>query len=211
MVRDTAGPASSGIDIVWDNCPPEYRSLRIWVIWRAVHQPDGKIRKTPWRPGGQGPLKWKSPLDRLSFEDVQALYLAGLDLPERNGKHFSGVGFVVPEMVEVLTRIGRVLDSHSEPSLAVPEDAITKNPQTGESSFDTSLKIFPIGEGQRLPQYIEWEGQMEASFKELEFLMNQFYTVSETCPQAFGQSISGTAESGTSLRLRIMLRTSPGR
>ena len=155
MVRDTAGPASSGIDIVWDNCLPEYRSLRIWVMWRAVHQPDGKIRKTPWRPGGQGPLKWKSPLDRLSFEDAQALYLAGLDLPERNGKHFSGVRSVVPERVEVLTRIGRVLDSHSEPSLAVPEDAITKNPQTGESSFDTSLKIFPIGEGQRLPQYIE--------------------------------------------------------
>ena len=121
------------------------------------------------------------------------------------------MGFVVPEKVEVLTRIGRVLDSHSEPSLEVPEDAITKNPQTGESSFDTSLKIFPIGEGQRLPQYIEWEGHMEASFKELEFLMNQFYTVSETCPQAFGQSISGMAESGTSLRLRIMLRTSPGR
>jgi len=93
---------------------------------------------------------------------------------------FFRCGFVVPEMVEVLTRIGRVLDSHSEPSLAVPEDSITKNPQTGESSFDASLKIFPIGEGQRLPQYIEWEGQMEASFKELEFLMNQFYTVSET-------------------------------
>ena len=34
--------------------------------------------------------------------------------------------------------------------------------------------------------------------------MDQLYALSETCPQAFGQSISGTAESGTSLRLRMM-------
>ena len=34
--------------------------------------------------------------------------------------------------------------------------------------------------------------------------MDQLYALSETCPQAFGQSVSGTAESGTSLRLRMM-------
>ncbi len=111
---------------------------------------------------------------------------------------------IIKRLETRLTRIGRVLDAHSEPSLAVPEDAITRNPQTGEPSFDTSLKVFPIGEGQKPPEYVVWEGQMEASFREVDFLMGQLYAISETCPQAFGQNVSGTAESGTSLRLRLM-------
>jgi hypothetical protein len=103
-----------------------------------------------------------------------------------------------------LTRLGRILDAHSEPMMGVPEDAITKDPNTGESLYDSNLKVFPMGEGQNPPMYITWDGQLAASFQEITFLMDQLYAISETCPQAFGQSISGTAESGTSLRLRMM-------
>jgi hypothetical protein len=103
-----------------------------------------------------------------------------------------------------LTRIGRILDAHSEPAMGVPEDAISRNPETDEVSFDAGLKIFPMSEGQNPPQYITWDGQLEASFREIELLMSQMYALSETCPQAFGQSLSGSAESGTSLRLRLM-------
>ena len=103
-----------------------------------------------------------------------------------------------------LTRLGRILDVHSEPVMGVPEDAIGKDPNTGEANYDANLRIFPMVEGQQPPQYITWDGQLSASFQEIQFLMDQLYAISETCPQAFGQSMTGGAESGTSLRLRMM-------
>jgi hypothetical protein len=111
---------------------------------------------------------------------------------------------IIKRLETRLTRLGRILDAHSEPAMGVPADAITRNPETGEAHYDSNLRIFPIEEGQKPPQYITWDGQLAASFQEIEFLMSQLYALSETCPQAFGQSESGTAESGTSLRLRMM-------
>lgn len=111
---------------------------------------------------------------------------------------------IIKRLETRLTRLGRILDAHSEPAMGVPEDAVTRNPETGEMHYDTNLRIFPMGEGQKPPEYITWDGQLSASFQEIAFLMDQLYALSETCPQAFGQSVSGTAESGTSLRLRMM-------
>lgn len=111
---------------------------------------------------------------------------------------------IIKRLETRLTRLGRILDAHSEPAFAVPEDAVSKNPDTGEMQYDSNLRIFPLAEGQQPPQYITWDGQLSASFQEITFLMDQLYAISETCPQAFGQSVSGTAESGTSLRLRMM-------
>ena len=111
---------------------------------------------------------------------------------------------IIKRLETRLARLGRILDAHSEPAMGVPEDAISKDPNTGATIFDSSARVFPMVEGQQPPQYITWDGQLSASFQEIEFLMDQLYALSETCPQAFGQSISGTAESGTSLRLRMM-------
>lgn len=111
---------------------------------------------------------------------------------------------IIKRLETRLTRLGRILDAHSEPAMGVPEDAVTRNPETGEMHYDSNLRIFPMAEGQKPPQYITWDGQLSASFQEIAFLMDQLYALSETCPQAFGQSVSGTAESGTSLRLRMM-------
>lgn len=111
---------------------------------------------------------------------------------------------IIKRLETRLTRLGRILDAHSEPAMGIPEDAVTRNPESGEMSYDSNLRVFPLAEGQSPPMYITWDGQLSASFQEIQFLMDQLYAISETCPQAFGQSVSGTAESGTSLRLRMM-------
>jgi len=111
---------------------------------------------------------------------------------------------IIKRLETRLTRLGRVLDIHAEPAFAVPEDAVSKDPTTGEMNYDSNLRIFPMAEGAQVPQYITWDAGLTASFQEIAFLMDQLYAISETCPQAFGQSVSGTAESGTSLRLRMM-------
>ena len=83
-------------DILFENCPPEMRDLRIWAVWRAVKDGD-RVNKLPWRPDGVGKLSWKNSLNWLSFEEAKELFLAGKELPAHKGTHFDGIGFFVPE------------------------------------------------------------------------------------------------------------------
>ena len=84
-------------EILWENAPEELRKRKIWLVWRAIPTDDGRIDKVPWRPDGVGKLSWSNPLNRITFDEARELYLAGQKLPTRNGQHFAGVGFIVPE------------------------------------------------------------------------------------------------------------------
>lgn len=105
-----------------------------------------------------------------------------------------------------LTRTGRVLDIHSEPTLGIPETVLSKNPNTGEITYNPKLKIIPLEEGGQLPQYVTWDGQLVAAFNLVNLIMDQFYALSETCKTAFEPDKVGNQISGTALR---MLMSSP--
>jgi hypothetical protein len=105
------------------------------------------------------------------------------------------------------TRNGRILDAHSEPAFAVPDDALgPKDPVTGERSYSSKRRIFPIEAGSPLPQYITWDGQLTAAFTLIDKVMNQFYAISKTCRVAFEPDSLGNQISGKALR---MLMTRP--
>mgnify|MGYP005842919997 CR=1 FL=1 len=61
-----------------------------------------------------------------------------------------------------------------------------------------------MGPDDKPPGYVTWDGQLEAAFKQIELLIEQLYTLSETSAAAFGQLKSGLAESGSALR-RLMM------
>lgn len=106
-----------------------------------------------------------------------------------------------------LTRVGKILDAHSEPAFAVPETAMgPKDPLTGEQSFNVNRKVFPLEENEKAPQYITWNGQLTGAFSLIDHVMQQFYDISETCKAAFEPDTIGRALSGTALRL---LMTAP--
>ena len=71
-------------------------------------------------------------------------------------------------------------------------------------TFRGGGKYFPLGPGDQPPQYITWDGELEAAFKQIDLLMEQFYALSETCAAAFGSLKQGLAESGSALR-RLMM------
>ncbi|MEG2569737.1 MAG: hypothetical protein RSA84_26355, partial [Acinetobacter sp.] len=55
------------------------------------------------------------------------------------------------------------------------------------------------------PKYMTWDGQLGAAFKELEFLINQMYILSEMGAAVLGgQDGSGTAISGTAMRFKMV-------
>lgn len=133
------------------------------------------------------------PVFNLSTSDR----LTGLD-------DYSDLDSIVQELETRVAQISRILDKHADPNLAGPDTALEQDPKTGEVIFRGGGKYFPLGPGDQPPQYVTWDGQLDAAFREIELLMEQFYALSETTAAAFGQLKAGLAESGTALR-RLMM------
>lgn len=109
----------------FENVPPSMRSMKIWIVWRAVKDENGEINKYPWRTDGTGKLSWSNPLNWMTFDQAKDLYLAGIDLPEHKGVHFAGIGFIVPKRTD------------DNPSLAVIDlDSIKENGEIKQAAMD---------------------------------------------------------------------------
>jgi hypothetical protein len=133
------------------------------------------------------------PVFNLSTSDR----LTGLD-------DYSDLDSIVQELEIRMAQISRILDKHADPNMCGPDSALEQDPQSGQWTFRGGGKYFPVGQGEQAPAYVTWEGQLDAAFKELDVLMEQFYTLSETSAAAFGQLKAGLAESGSALR-RLMM------
>lgn len=103
-------------------------------------------------------------------------------------------------------QIMRILDKHSDPSMYGPSSLLKKR-DDGTYAFKAGGQFFPVDgdkdNGEVIPGYVTWDGQLESQFAELDFLVKQLYILSETSPAAFGQLEAGLAESGSALR-RLM-------
>lgn len=111
------------------------------------------------------------------------------------------------EEIEIrLTQISRILDKHADPSMYGDDSALEYDEKTGEYVVRGGGKFYPVSEGNVVPNYITWNGQLEDAFKQIDSLMEQFYVVTNTSPAAFGQLKQGLAESGSALK-RLMMAT----
>lgn len=106
---------------------------------------------------------------------------------------------------EILARIGQIsiiLDKHADPNITGPVSMLAVDPTTGEYRLKTG-KFFAVSPGEEQPRYMTWEGQLEAAFKQLEFLINQLYIVSEMGSALLGDSTNGQAISGSAIRFEM--------
>lgn len=119
---------------------------------------------------------------------------------------YQSIDCIISELMVRVSQISRVLDKHANPSMTGPEAALEQDQETGEwrlrigdyfprrSSDDPEMK------------YVTWDASMDASFKQIELLINQLYTISEMGSAIFGDLSSKTGEvpSGSALR-RLMM------
>jgi hypothetical protein len=118
---------------------------------------------------------------------------------------YSDLDSIIQELEMRIAQISRILDKHADPNMYGPSSALDYDEETGESQFRGGGKFFPLeSKEDATPGYLTWGGQLEAAFKQIDYLMEQFYILSETSPAAFGQLKNGLAESGSALR-RLML------
>lgn len=99
-----------------------------------------------------------------------------------------------------------ILDKHSMPSMTGPGSALTDDPVTGKKILITGSYFERNRQDDAKPEYLTWDGNLQAVQWEIDWLTNQLYTLSEM-GAAFLEGVGkGEANSGTALRLRM---TSP--
>lgn len=107
---------------------------------------------------------------------------------------------------EILTRIGqisKILDIHASPAMSGPASMLEMDPKTGKRYLKTG-KFFAVNPGEEPPEYLTWDGQLTAAFKELEVLLQQLYMLSELGEALLGtMGNGGQAISGTAMRFKL--------
>ena len=110
-------------------------------------------------------------------------------------------------LAEIMVRIGQIsviLDKHADPNITGPVTMLDLDAKTGEYHLKTG-KFFATSIGENEPKYMTWDGQLTAAFKQLEFLVNQLYILSEMGAAILGGADgSTTAISGTAMRFKMV-------
>ena len=103
-----------------------------------------------------------------------------------------------------LSLIAEILDKHSDPAMAVPPGSLDED-EDGNPVFHAQRdKIFEYEEGEPKPEYITWDGQLNAAFKELEVLVDQLLITAEVPPVVLGKDNAGTSgSSGSGIKQRM--------
>lgn len=104
-----------------------------------------------------------------------------------------------------MTKNDNVLDKHTDPILALPEGVLNEKGQVDKKA----LEIYTVPENEvggkaMVPQYITWNANLDAAFKQIDKLVEFLYMTSETSPGVFGLDKNGQAESGRALKLKLM-------
>jgi hypothetical protein len=103
-----------------------------------------------------------------------------------------------------LTFISKIIESHSDPILALPSGSLSVD-ENGNPHFDRSLfKVLEIMEGEQLPEYVTWEGNLNESMQFVEKLIENILSISELPAVAIGKQQAGTSgASGVGIRFMM--------
>lgn len=111
---------------------------------------------------------------------------------------------VLSEIITRVSQISAILDKHADPAMTGPVSMLTRDEKTGERYLKVS-KFYGINEEDTPPSYLVWDGQLDAAFKQLEFLINQLYILSEMgAALTGGLDGSSNAVSGTAMRFKMV-------
>lgn len=117
---------------------------------------------------------------------------------------YEGVDSIIAELMTRVAQISVILDKHADPALTGPVSMLQPDPGTGELRFKKG-KFYAVSPGEDQPQYLTWEGQLDAAFTQIEFLVNQLYVLSEMGSALIGaRDASLQAVSGAAMRFKMV-------
>jgi len=104
-----------------------------------------------------------------------------------------------------ITKNENILDKHSDPILQLPEGVLNAKGEIDRAK----LGVFEVpntetgGQSKGEAKYITWNAGLDASFKQVDKLVEFLFMFSETSPDAMGMG-DGKIDSGKALKLRLM-------
>ncbi len=120
---------------------------------------------------------------------------------------YEDLNSLVEQLELRICQITRILNKHSDPNMAGPESCLINDPDTGEPVFTSGGKFWPLESGEKAPEYIVWDGQLDSAFRQMEFLLDQLYALSETSSVLFGDPKTlQRADSSAALK-RLLIST----
>jgi hypothetical protein len=102
-----------------------------------------------------------------------------------------------------ISMIDNILDKHADPILAIPEGVLDEDGNVNRGK----IGVYEKSQDGDKPEYIVWDAKLDASFNEIETLLESLYMYSETSPAVFGSASGKNAmrtESGRALKYRLM-------
>lgn len=105
---------------------------------------------------------------------------------------------IVEEIMLTISQNSKIINRHANPKLSGSEQNLELDPVTNERILPNT-DFIKIGTDGVKPEYITANLQSDAIQKHIDMLMNFFYILTKTPPQAYGLNISGNM-SGESLR-----------
>lgn len=157
---------------------------------RLYELDNGKIG-TQIKPISSHP-RYKTLKDVVSTGIDDFLILPVFNLPVSDNyfgqSDYEDYSSIIEQLELRICQITRILNKHSDPNMAGPESCLINDPDTGEPTFVSGGKFWPLESGETAPVYITWNGELPAAFEEINLFMNQLFSLSETSPILFGDS-----------------------
>lgn len=102
---------------------------------------------------------------------------------------YTDIEDIIIELQTRIQQIARVLDKHADPSMTGSINNLEKDPVTGEATLKVGGFYARESNDDPKTEYITWDGQLEASFKEIDLMMNLLAIISEMGPAIFYDEI----------------------
>ena len=109
---------------------------------------------------------------------------------------------IVEELMLTVSQNSKIINRHANPKMTGSSDSLEFNPLTGHAEFPNKDYI-PVGRDGVKAEYITVDLQAAAIKQHIDTLMQFFYIMTKTPPQAYGIDVAGNM-SGESLRKIFM-------
>lgn len=176
----------------------------------------GAVENEIWETGNDSFIR---PLDTdelaefgvKEYDDFSAIWDDFLIFPIKNtavsdsyfgDSDYKNCKSIVEEIMLTISQNSKIINRHANPKLAGSEQNLEHNPLTNERYLPNS-DFIKVGTDGVKPEYIAADLQADAIEKHINALMQFFYMLTSSPPQAYGLDISGNM-SGESLRKVFM-------
>jgi len=114
---------------------------------------------------------------------------------------YMDVDSIISELEVRTAQISKILDTHANPTLSGSQNALTYDRRTGEYYFDAGNFYARATQEEPPLEYITWEANLAANFKQVKQLLNYLSTISEMGAAVLDNDLkSGNVPSGEALK-----------